>query len=52
MDPPGRAQFLDIYLSGIGHKLTWLDRIPFWVYDWKVILKRRIGRKAIKRLLR
>jgi hypothetical protein len=52
MDPPGRAQFLEIYLSGIGHKLTWSDRIPFWVYDWKVVLKRRIGRKAIKRLMR
>ncbi len=52
MDAASRMQFLDIYLSRIGHKLRWFDKIPFWLYDGKVVLKRKIGRKAIKRLMR
>ena len=52
MDSASRSQFLEIYLSKIGHKMRWFDKIPFWAYDWKVNLKRRFGRKAIRRLMR
>lgn len=46
----GREKFLNIYLSAIGQRLRWWHRLPFFVYDIKVSAKRRIGRKALKRL--
>lgn len=48
----GRVDFLQRYLSMSGKTLTWRHLIPFYLYDAKVTLKRTIGRKAIKRLLR
>ncbi len=46
----GREQFLDRYLGALDRRLTWRLRLPFHLYDWKIGLKRKIGRKAIKRL--
>lgn len=48
----GRERFLDLYFSGLGKRLGWFDRLSFVIYDVKVALKRRIGRKAIRNLLR
>ena len=46
----GREKFLQIYLAALGKKLCWWHRLPFLSYDIKVAAKRRIGRKALKRL--
>lgn len=46
----GREQLLGLYLAALERRLSWRLRLPFYLYDWKVILKRNIGRKAIKRL--
>lgn len=46
----GREQLLGHYLSAIHRHLDWRLRLHFHIYDWKVALKRKIGRKAIKRL--
>ena len=46
----GREQLLGLYLGAMNRRLTWRLRLPFHLYDWKVIVKRSIGRKAIKRL--
>lgn len=46
----GREQLLGRYLAAIGRRLDWRLRLQFHLYDWKVTLKRKIGRKAIKRL--
>ncbi|NHC06300.1 hypothetical protein [Azonexus fungiphilus] len=48
----GRESFLAAYLERAGYRCPWWLRLPFLLYDLKVGLKRRIGRKAWKRLLR
>jgi len=46
----GREQFMGMYMEGLGRKFGWYDRLPFFLYDAKVILKRNFGRKGFKRL--
>lgn len=46
----GREKFLGIYLSALRAALRWWHRWPFAAYDLKVAAKRRVGRKAWKRL--
>ena len=46
----GREQFLGLYLAALERTLGWRYRLPFFIYDWKVILKRHVGRKGLKRL--
>ncbi|PKO30332.1 MAG: hypothetical protein CVU34_19710 [Betaproteobacteria bacterium HGW-Betaproteobacteria-7] len=46
----GREQLLGRYLAAVHRRLDWRLRLHFHIYDWKVTLKRKIGRKAIKRL--
>ncbi|MFA6179784.1 MAG: lipopolysaccharide kinase InaA family protein [Candidatus Methylopumilus sp.] len=46
----GREIFMGMYLSALGKKFSWRYRLPFYSYDMKVDLKRKIGRKAIKKL--
>lgn len=46
----GRDQFMGMYLRGVGREFTWWRKLPFFIYDTKVSLKRHIGRKGIKRL--
>jgi len=48
----GRIRFMQIYLGLNGRQLSWRYQWPFYVYDFKVALKRKIGRKGIKRLVK
>jgi len=47
---PERERFLGHYLGLSGRQLQWFHKIPFYLYDSKVWLKRRVGRKGIKKL--
>ena len=47
----GRERFLGHYLGLIARQLTWYYKWPFYMYDAKVWLKRRVGRKGIKKLM-
>ena len=40
------------YFAGIGSRFSWRDKMHFYLYDFKVSLKRTIGRKGIKRLIK
>lgn len=46
----GRKQFMRTYLALSGRKLNLAVKSKFWLYDFKVKLKRTIGRKGIKKL--
>ena len=48
----GRERFLGHYFACIGGQLMWYHQWPFYLYDAKVWLKRRVGRKGIKRLIK
>lgn len=48
----GRKQFLQMYLGMTGRRLGWQFLWPFYLYDLKVWLKRTIGRKGMRNLLR
>jgi hypothetical protein len=48
----GRKQFMQIYLNLNGRKFNIQIRSKFHLYDLKVKLKRTIGRKGIKRLIK
>lgn len=50
LHPAGREKFLGIYLAALKQKLHWWQRWHFLAYDFKVAAKRRVGRKAWKRL--
>ena len=50
MHPEGRVKFLNIYLAALKKKLRWWQYWRFVAYDLKVVAKRRVGRKAWKRL--
>ncbi len=47
----GRNRLLGHYFGLIGKSFSWYHKLPFYVYDTKVWLKRRIGRKGIKKLV-
>jgi hypothetical protein len=48
----GRNRFMQIYLGMTGRQFTWRYRIPFYLYDFKVSMKRKVGRKAWKKLIK
>lgn len=48
----GRVRFMQIYLGLSGMQFTWQHRLQFQLYDFKVSLKRTVGRKGIKRLMK
>jgi hypothetical protein len=48
----GRKQFLQMYLGMTGRRLSWQFLWPFYLYDFKVRLKKTIGRKGVRKLLR
>ncbi len=48
----GRERFMNIYLGLTSRKFRWQDKCQFHLYDFKVVTKRAIGRKAIKRLIK
>ena len=47
----GREALVGMYLQRLNRRFTWCQRLPFYLYDFKVSLKRRFGRKAFKRWL-
>lgn len=49
---PGRKVFLRMYLAMWGRPISGPLYLPFHLYDLKVRLKRTIGRKGMKKLLR
>lgn len=51
MNAEGRRTFLELYFRALHRQASWWHRLPFMLYDRKVELKRRVGRKAIKRLI-
>lgn len=46
----GRKQFMRTYLALSGRKFNLAVKSKFWLYDFKVKLKRTIGRKGMKKL--
>lgn len=50
----GREVLVSAYLqnSKYQNQFIWRYRLPFYLYDFKVVFKRRYGRKAITRLFR
>lgn len=48
----GRRRLMGLYLANIGQKFGWRHQLSFHLYDLKVGLKRKIGRKGIKKLVR
>lgn len=48
----GRREFMQTYLALSGRKFSVSIQSKFWLYDFKVKLKRTIGRKGIKKLIK
>jgi len=48
----GRERFMGLYLANIGMKLTFRVKLAFYLYDFKVVFKRKFGRKGIKKLIK
>ncbi|MCB5184301.1 lipopolysaccharide kinase InaA family protein [Methylobacillus gramineus] len=47
-----REQLVGMYLQALNQKFTFKHRLPFHIYDLKVGLKKKFGRKAIRRLFK
>lgn len=52
LDWKNRNYLMTHYFAGIGSQFGWRDKLSFYLYDIKVSLKRTIGRKGIKRLIK
>ena len=52
LDWPNRNRLMAHYFALIGSHFSWRDKLSFYLYDAKVSLKRTIGRKGIKRLIK
>ncbi len=52
MNRSGHQRFLNTYMAALRHRISWWDLFAFSLYDFKVVAKRSLCRKAIKRLLR
>ncbi|MFT7228221.1 MAG: hypothetical protein ACI8PW_000806 [Methylophilaceae bacterium] len=48
----GRQRFMHIYLALSGRQFNFPIKLRFWLYDGKVKLKRTIGRKGMKKLIK
>jgi hypothetical protein len=48
----GRQHFMQMYLALSGRQLNLPIKLRFWLYDGKVKLKRTIGRKGMKKLIK
>lgn len=48
----GRKRFMQIYLGISGRQFNFQTQFRFFLYDFKVKLKRTIGRKGIKKLMK
>ena len=52
LDSANRQRLMAHYFSLIGSIFSWQDKLSFYLYDAKVSLKRTIGRKGIKKLIK
>ncbi len=52
LDWLNRKRLMAYYFSGIGSSFSWRDKLSFYLYDFKVSLKRTIGRKGLKKLMK
>jgi hypothetical protein len=52
LDWAGRNRLMRLYLSNRGDSFNFRYKWPFYLYDLKVGLKRRIGRKGMKKLMK
>lgn len=52
LDWINRTTFMKLYLAGLAKEFSFKLRLPFYLYDFKVYLKRNFGRKAIKKLIK
>ena len=52
LDWANRNHLMAYYFAGIGSQFNWRNKLSFHLYDFKVSLKRTIGRKGIKRFLK
>ncbi|HYN54818.1 MAG TPA: hypothetical protein VES38_08945 [Methylotenera sp.] len=48
----GRERLMGLYLGSLGQKFTFKYKLAFYLYDFKVELKRKIGRKGMKKLIK
>ena len=48
----GRERLMQIYFGMHGRSFTWRHRLAFHLYDFKVRMKKTIGRKGWKRMMR
>lgn len=48
----GRTRLMRLYLGSGKRPFSFRYRLPFYLYDLKVGLKRRVGRKGIKKLIK
>ncbi|HSH53394.1 MAG TPA: hypothetical protein VK967_00065 [Methylotenera sp.] len=48
----GRERLMSLYLANSGRKFSFKYKLAFYLYDFKVELKRKIGRKGIKKLIK
>jgi Lipopolysaccharide kinase (Kdo/WaaP) family len=48
----GRERLMQIYFGMMGRPFTWRHRLAFHLYDFKVRLKKTIGRKGWKRIIK
>lgn len=47
----GRKRLMGLYLANLGLKFSFKHQLSFYSYDFKVALKRTIGRKGINKLI-
>jgi Lipopolysaccharide kinase (Kdo/WaaP) family len=47
-----RKRLMAYYFAGLGSSFNWRDQLSFHLYDFKVSLKRTIGRKGVKKLMK
>lgn len=52
LHPAGRARMMQIYLGLNGKQYDYKAKYAFFLYDCKVKLKRTVGRKGLKKLLK
>jgi tRNA A-37 threonylcarbamoyl transferase component Bud32 len=48
----GRDRFMTLYMEKLGRRFGFWQRIPFYLYNTKVILKRRLKRKNLIKLFK
>jgi len=52
MNAAGRDRFMELYLAKLGKNFGFRYRLPFYLYNAKVVIKRRFRRKNLIKLLR